>query len=61
MRLYDLLFANLAYTPDTKLEIYDYEVPRMIAFDTMTKLVEEDLADCTVKFFNGTRIYIILK
>lgn len=59
MKLHDLVFSNLEYMSDTKLEIYDYEVPRMIAFGTSAKLIEDGYGNYSVKFFNGTRIYVL--
>lgn len=59
MKLHDLVLSNLEYMSDTKLEIYDYEVPRMIAFGTSAKLIEDGYGNHPVKFFNGTRIYVL--
>lgn len=59
MKLHDLVLSNLGYMSDTKLEIYDYEVPRMIAFGTPAKLIEDGYGNYLVKFFNGMRIYVL--
>lgn len=59
MTLYELCCANLEYISVEKLELLDYNTPRVIAVGSTLELIELGYGQRTVKMFNGTRIYII--
>lgn len=59
MTLYELCCANLEYVSVEKLELLDYNIPRVIAVGSTLELIEKGYGQRTVKMFNGTRIYII--
>lgn len=59
MTLYELCCANLEYVLVEKLELLDYNIPRVIAVGSTLELIEKGYGQRTVKMFNGARIYII--
>lgn len=59
MTLYELCCANLEYVLNGKLELLDYNTPRVIAVGSSLKLIELGYGERIVKMFNGARIYII--